>query len=98
MFPTMVRWRVRSTQSSTTWLSSRTAIRDSCFVALMTMSRDMRGGLYAGLRVSFRSRGAGEEPPAWNRRNVAYRVGHVRQVPCGGPFAVSAAPDDIGCE
>src|SRR4051794_16265808 len=42
MFPTMVRWRVRSTHSSTTGPSSRTAMRDSCFVALITISRDMR--------------------------------------------------------
>src|SRR5512138_2681201 len=42
MLPTIVRCRVRSTQSSTTCPSSRTAIRDSCFVALITISRDMR--------------------------------------------------------
>src|SRR3954462_13331026 len=46
MLPTMVRWRVRSTHSSTTCPSSSTAIRDSCFAALMTISRDMRFLLY----------------------------------------------------
>src|SRR5437016_2894237 len=42
MFPTIVRCRVRSTHSSTACPSSRTAIRDSCLVALMTISRAMR--------------------------------------------------------
>src|SRR5437763_2127880 len=42
MLPTMVRWRVRSTHSSTTCPSSSTAMRDSCLVALMTISRDIR--------------------------------------------------------
>src|SRR4051812_12763714 len=46
MLPTMVRWRVRSTQSSTTCPSSSTAMRDSCLVALMTISRDIRAGVY----------------------------------------------------
>src|SRR5258708_14957923 len=41
MLPTMVRCRVRATQSSTTCPSSSTAMRDSCLVALMTISRDM---------------------------------------------------------
>src|SRR5438477_11072832 len=43
MLPTSVRWRVRSTHNSTTCPSSSTAIRDSCAVALMTISRDMGG-------------------------------------------------------
>src|SRR5438270_2646946 len=43
MLPTIVRWRWRSTQSSATCPSSITAIRDSCFVALMTISRAMAG-------------------------------------------------------
>src|SRR5882724_2634306 len=41
MLPTMVRCRVRSTQSSTTCPSSSTAMRDSCLAALMTISRDI---------------------------------------------------------
>src|SRR5258708_23503590 len=41
MLPTMVRCRVRSTQSSTTCPSSSTAMRDSCLGELMTSSRDM---------------------------------------------------------
>src|SRR5688572_8660313 len=40
MLPTMVRWRMRSTHSSTTCPSSSTAMRDSCRVALITISRD----------------------------------------------------------
>src|SRR5687768_9984238 len=43
MLPTMVRCRVRSTHSSATCPSSTTAIRDSCLVELMTISRDIRG-------------------------------------------------------
>src|SRR5436305_1240644 len=42
MLPTMVRCRERSTHSSTTCPSSSTAMRDSCLVALMTISRDIR--------------------------------------------------------
>src|SRR3954470_15969764 len=45
MLPTMVRWRVRSTESSTIWPSSRTAMRDSCFVALITISRAIRAAI-----------------------------------------------------
>ena len=57
MLPTIVRWRVRSTHSSTTCPSSSTAMRDSCFVvALITISRDMRRGLYLRRRTS---------PPQW---------------------------------
>src|SRR5688572_30737435 len=45
MLPTIVRCRVRSTHSSTTCPSSSTAMRDSCLVALMTISRDMAAGI-----------------------------------------------------
>src|SRR5882757_8136672 len=51
MFPTMVRCRVRSTHSSTTCPSSSTAMRDSCFAALMTISRDIDAGVYPERRV-----------------------------------------------
>src|SRR5207302_2372936 len=46
MLPTMVRCRVRSTHSSTTCPSSSTAMRDSCLVALMTISRDILFRVY----------------------------------------------------
>src|SRR2546427_7494636 len=43
MLPTSVRSLVRSTHNSTTCPSSSTAMRDSCGVALMTISRAMGG-------------------------------------------------------
>src|ERR1043165_1272201 len=56
MFPTIVRWRVRSTDSSTIWLSSSTAMRDSCFVALITISRAICRRDYVILRATTKDR------------------------------------------
>src|ERR1043165_3129033 len=93
MLPTMVRWRVRSTHSSTPRPSSSTAMRDSCLVALMTISRDIGAAVYpVAMKIYFAGAISG------GRADVAHYREIVRALEADGyeVLAGAVAAEHVG--